>query len=63
MRCAVCSGPLIYDRIDKESRCLMCGRPEKREAPARAETATRMRMEYPRRYRISATDDQAACWG
>jgi hypothetical protein len=63
MRCAVCSGPLFYDRIDKESRCLMCGRPEKHRTPRRAEKPARIRVEYPRRYRPMVADDQAECWG
>jgi hypothetical protein len=48
MRCTVCAGPLLYDRIEDESRCLICGRPARRKLPSRA--AGPKRDEYPRRY-------------
>ncbi|MEX0750310.1 MAG: hypothetical protein WD359_05825 [Dehalococcoidia bacterium] len=60
MRCAVCSGKLLYDRIDDETRCLICGRAAKPLAPLRIE---RKRQEYPRRFtgtRDDAPDQRAS---
>jgi hypothetical protein len=62
MRCTVCTGPLIYDRIDDEARCLICGRPAPNVRARRAVPAERRREEYPRRYKTSA-DDTIDCWG
>ena len=50
MRCAVCAGPLLFDRIDNESRCLICGRIAKQQLPKYVEPPERKRQEYPRRF-------------
>jgi len=52
MRCPVCNGRLLYDRIDDEWRCFSCGRPVRRTGPRPPADTTRGRKEHPRRYRL-----------
>lgn len=33
MACQRCGGRLMYDRLDAEWRCLLCGRARRRRAP------------------------------
>jgi hypothetical protein len=39
---------MLFDRIENESRCLICGRPARRKLPK--QPAGPKRDEYPRRY-------------
>ena len=63
MRCTVCSGPLLFDRLENESRCLICGRAAKAPSAKRPPPPERKRQEYPRRFKTHRDDKQAECWG
>jgi len=56
MRCPHCSGPLLYDRVEREYRCLICGRAVTPDRPPRE--APKLRREYPRRHERAGADNR-----